>query len=71
MTLAFSRLLGRARLGALAADQRGQAMVEYSSIVLATFVLGLPAFAFLMPQLINALNTYLNSVYFILNLPLP
>jgi hypothetical protein len=64
---------GRApgHLRSLAADQRGQAMVEYSSIFMAMCVVGLPAFVFLMPQLMNALNTYLNSVYYVLNLPLP
>lgn len=60
------------RFLALLSDQRGQAMVEYSTFM---FFMALggggAAFVFILPQLLNALNAYLNSVYFILNLPLP
>jgi len=68
MTLRY--LLGALRR--FARDQSGQGMAEYATI---TFFLAAPVgagvIAFVLPQLLNALNTYLNSLYYILNLPLP
>lgn len=52
-------------------DQRGQAMVEYSSFIWMGFVAGGICWTFLGPQLLNAIDKYLDSVYFVMNLPLP
>ena len=52
-------------------DQRGQAMVEYSSFLWMGLVMGGVCWTFLVPQLLNAIDKYLDGVYFILNLPLP
>ena len=50
---------------------RGQAMVEYSSVVffLAT-ALGVGIIA-VMPMLMNALDRYLQGIYFMLNMAIP
>ncbi|MBS2029635.1 MAG: hypothetical protein JST54_17160 [Deltaproteobacteria bacterium] len=52
--------------------QGGQAMVEYSTITLfGSVVGGATAIAYVLPALLNAINMYLDSVYYVLNMPLP
>lgn len=51
--------------------RRGQAMVEYSSVV---FVLALGtggSIITVLPMLMNALNRYLHGIYFMLNMAVP
>jgi Flp pilus assembly pilin Flp len=56
----------------LARDQQGQAMVEYSTITL-----GMLAFSagfslvWFGPMFMNALNIYLDGIYFVVNAALP
>lgn len=56
----------------LRGDQRGQAMVEYSTLTLWMGLLaGGTCYFYMGPMLLNAIDKYLDSVYFVLNLPLP
>lgn len=51
--------------------RRGQAMVEYSAIVFALATAGGVAIVTVMPMLMNALDRYLQGIYFMLNLAIP
>ncbi len=52
--------------------QGGQAMVEYSTITLfGSVVGGTTAIVYVLPALLNAINIYLDSLYYVLNMPLP
>ncbi len=60
-----------ARSGRLRRGPRGQAMVEYSAV---TFFLatGLGVgIVTVLPMLMNALDRYLQGIYFMINLPIP
>ena len=65
-TLARTR---RTRGGARA--RRGQAMVEYSSVVFFLAVSGGVAIITVMPMLMNALDRYLQGIYFMINMAIP
>ncbi len=51
--------------------RRGQAMVEYASLVFALAVFGGLPLVTVLPILMNALDRYLRGFYFMLNLALP
>ncbi|MCY1036225.1 hypothetical protein OV207_32620 [Corallococcus sp. BB11-1] len=59
-----TELLRRQRL------QRGQAMSEYGVISAAFFGFSVMSWPFLV-QLINALHTYFQSVYYVIQSPIP
>ncbi len=50
---------------------RGQAMVEYSSILFALATAGGVAIVTVLPMLMNALDRYLQGIYFMLNMAIP
>ena len=50
--------------------QRGQAMAEYGVITAAFFGFTLLSWPFLI-QLLRALNTYFQSIYYIIQSPIP
>lgn len=50
---------------------RGQAMAEYSAIVFALATAGGVAIITVIPLLMNALDRYLQGIYFMLNLAIP
>jgi hypothetical protein len=50
---------------------RGQAMVEYSSITFFLAMAGGVGIITLLPELMNALNSYLQGIYFMLNAAIP
>jgi hypothetical protein len=50
---------------------RGQAMAEYSAIVFALATSGGVAIITVLPMLMNALDRYLQGIYFMLNLAIP
>lgn len=51
--------------------RRGQAMVEYSAVVFALATAGGAGIIVVLPMLMNALNRYLQGLYFMLNLAVP
>jgi|GEM_PF-1858196 len=51
--------------------RRGQAMVEYSMVVHVLALAGGVAIITVLPMLMNALNTYLNGLYYMINLAVP
>jgi len=53
------------------AAARGQAMVEYSAIVFFLATSGGVAIITVVPMLMNALDRYLQGIYFMLNLAIP
>lgn len=62
----------RARLAS--GDQRGQAAVEYvvmTASLLLTTALAAPFILKFAPDMINALQIYVNGFYFVLSLPFP
>ncbi len=50
---------------------RGQAMVEYSVVLYFLAVAGGVAIITVLPMLMNALDRYLQGIYFMLNLAIP
>jgi len=50
---------------------RGQAMVEYSAVVFALATAGGVAIVTVLPMLMNALDRYLQGIYFMLNMAIP
>ncbi len=50
---------------------RGQAMVEYSAILFALAAAGGVGIIMVLPMLMNALDLYLQGIYYILNLAIP
>jgi hypothetical protein len=50
---------------------RGQAMVEYSAVLFALATAGGVAILMILPMLMNALNRYLEGIYYMLNLAIP
>ncbi|HEX8699942.1 MAG TPA: hypothetical protein VF815_13950 [Myxococcaceae bacterium] len=50
---------------------RGQAMVEYSAIVFFLATSGGVAIITVVPMLMNALDRYLQGIYFMINLAIP
>ncbi len=51
--------------------QRGQAMVEYSSVVFFLATAGGVGIIAVLPMLMTALDRYLQGIYFMLNLAIP
>lgn len=51
--------------------RRGQAMVEYSSILFILAMGGGASIIVVLPMLMNALNRYLQGIYYMLNLAIP
>ncbi|MDY7231250.1 hypothetical protein [Hyalangium rubrum] len=51
--------------------QRGQAMVEYSAITFFLATSGGVAIVTVLPMLMNALDQYLQGIYFMLNMAIP
>lgn len=53
-------------------DERGQAMVEYSTITFFMLIgAGGTGLVYFLPHFLNALNTYLGSIYYMLSLAIP
>lgn len=50
---------------------RGQAMVEYSAVLFALAAAGGVGIIMVLPMLMNALNKYLQGIYYMLNLAIP
>lgn len=50
---------------------RGQAMAEYSTILFALATAGGVAIVAVLPMLMNALDRYLQGIYFMLNTAIP
>jgi hypothetical protein len=50
---------------------RGQAMAEYSAVVFALATAGGVAIITVVPMLMNALDRYLQGIYFMLNMAIP
>ncbi len=50
---------------------RGQAMIEYSAITFFLAMAGGVSIITLLPTLMNALNSYLRGIYFMLNAAIP
>lgn len=50
---------------------RGQAMVEYSAIMFALATAGGVGIIMVLPMLMNALDRYLQGIYYMLNLAIP
>ena len=50
---------------------RGQAMAEYSAVVFALATAGGVAVITVLPMLMNALDRYLQGIYFMLNMAIP
>ena len=65
----FRSLWARTQL--LRRDQSGQAMLEYSMVVYALFISGTVSFVTFLPHFLDALNLYLNNLYFFIDAPLP
>ncbi len=63
--------LSRARWRQWPRRMRGQAMAEYSSIVFFLAMAGGVGIITLLPMLMNALNSYLQGFYYMLNLAIP
>jgi Flp pilus assembly pilin Flp len=59
------------RLLKAARGVRGQAMVEYSTVVFALATFGGVAIITVLPMLMNALDTYLAGIYFMINMAIP
>jgi hypothetical protein len=60
------------QLSQLIRNQSGQGMAEYASIIVPMVVFGFFIGGhFLLPVLLRAVNMYLDTIYFILNAPLP
>jgi ABC-type lipoprotein release transport system permease subunit len=55
----------------MARKLRGQAMVEYSSVLFALALAGGVGIIVVLPSLMNALDRYLAGIYFMLNLAIP
>ncbi|ATB29467.1 hypothetical protein [Melittangium boletus] len=51
--------------------RRGQAMAEYSMVVHVLALAGGVAIITVLPMLMNALNRYLNGLYYMINLAVP
>jgi hypothetical protein len=51
--------------------QRGQAMVEYSSVVFILALGGGASIITVLPMLMGALNRYLQGLYYMINLAVP
>lgn len=51
--------------------ERGQAMLEYSLITHFFMLAGGVSALIILPSMMNALNNYLQNIYFMLNLALP
>jgi hypothetical protein len=49
----------------------GQAMVEYSAVMFALAMAGGVGIIVVLPTLMNALDRYLQGIYFMLNLAIP
>jgi hypothetical protein len=54
-----------------ALKRRGQAMAEYSLIIYVLALSGGVAIITVLPLLMRALNTYLNGLYYMINLAVP
>jgi len=66
--------MGTTKLQALALRVRrlrGQAMVEYSAVLFALATAGGVGIIMVLPMLMNALNRYLQGIYYVLNLAIP
>jgi ABC-type lipoprotein release transport system permease subunit len=63
--------LVRTRVKAALRAPRGQAMAEYSAVVFALATAGGVAIITVVPLLMNALDRYLQGIYFMLNLAIP
>jgi hypothetical protein len=66
--------MGTTKLQALAQRVRrlrGQAMVEYSAVLFALATAGGVGIIMVLPMLMNALNRYLQGIYYVLNLAIP
>jgi len=63
--------LFRAGLKAARRAERGQAMAEYSTILFALSTAGGVAIITVVPLLMNALDRYLQGIYFMLNMAIP
>jgi hypothetical protein len=50
---------------------RGQAMVEYSAVLFALATAGGVGIIMVLPMMMNALNRYLQGIYYVLNLAIP
>jgi Flp pilus assembly pilin Flp len=61
----------RAKLRQLFLGESGQAMVEYSLMAHLILGAGVLSLVVITPKLFAAFQNYLNSIYFVLNLPLP
>ncbi|HLK99518.1 MAG TPA: hypothetical protein VK539_02995 [Myxococcaceae bacterium] len=57
--------------GPMRRAMRGQAMVEYSAVVFALATAGGVAIITVVPLLMNALDRYLQGIYYMLNLAIP
>ncbi len=51
--------------------ERGQAMLEYSLVTHLFMLAGGVSALIILPTMMNALNNYLQNIYFMLNLALP
>jgi len=63
--------LVRSRVKAARRGARGQAMAEYSAVVFALATAGGVAIITVVPLLMNALDRYLQGIYFMLNMAIP
>lgn len=59
------------KLARRARHPRGQAMLEYSAVLYFLALSGGVAIITVLPSLMNALDKYLQGIYFILNLAIP
>jgi hypothetical protein len=50
---------------------RGQAMVEYSAVLFALAMSGGVGIIVVLPMMMNSLDSYLQGIYFMLNLAIP
>jgi len=71
MTTTEPLLRASRRRRALRRLQRGQAMVEYSAITFFLAMAGGVSIITVLPMLMNALNRYLQGLYFMINLAVP
>jgi hypothetical protein len=74
MSARFSLLVVWIRAALASGDERGQAAVEYAVMtgsLLLTTALAAPFILKFAPDMINALQIYVNGFYFVLSLPFP
>jgi ABC-type lipoprotein release transport system permease subunit len=60
-----------AAMARLARKRKGQAMVEYSAVLFALAMAGGVGIIVVLPSLMNALDRYLQGIYYMLNLAIP